>query len=85
VLVVETAAVTAVEQLARDIGRVKKPGFLILELMEATAAAAIAQCLPFAAVERGKGLLPERRWGSVHLKSSLALLSAGDQARIVRA
>src|SRR3954469_20921560 len=41
-LVIEAATVGAVEQLARDIGRVKQPRLLVLELVDAAPAATIA-------------------------------------------
>src|SRR5690348_8277713 len=79
VLVIEAAAVLAVEELARDVGRVEQARLLVLELVYAAAAAAVAQRLPFAAVQHGKRLFPKWR-AAVHLKSSLALLSRRDQA-----
>src|SRR5689334_692129 len=83
VLIVEAAAVPAIEQLAGDVRRIEEAGLLILELVHAATAAAVAQRLPLAAVERGQGLFPEWR-PAVHDKSSLALLIPPDQAGIAR-
>ena len=79
VAVIKAAAVPAVEQLASDIGRVEDARFFVFELVHAAAAAAVAQRLPLATVERGERLFPE--WNcTVHDKSSLALLIDSDQA-----
>ena len=79
VLVIQTASIAAVEQFARHICRIEQPCLLVLELMHAATSAAVAQSFPFARVERGEGLFPKWRV-AVHDKSSLALLSATDQA-----
>src|SRR4051812_17276156 len=81
VLVIEAPAVAAVEQFAGDIGRVEHAGFLVLELVDAAAAATIAQGFPLAAIELAERLLPKWR-ASVHDKATLALLGGGDQAGI---
>src|SRR4051794_14233196 len=78
-LVIETAPIGAVEQLARDVRRVEQPGFLVLELVDAAAAAAVAQRLPLAMVEARQRLFPERR-STIHDKATHALLSGADQA-----
>jgi len=49
ILVITAAAARLVEQAAADIGGVDAPVVLILELDEASAAAAIAQAFPFLA------------------------------------
>ena len=84
--VIGALAAAPVEQLARDVGRVEHAGVLILELVDAAAPTAVAQSLPLAAVERGQGLFPERRFwpqsvGVVHDKLSHGLLSHADQAQ----
>jgi hypothetical protein len=78
-LVVKAAAISPVEQLARDIGSVKQAGLFILELVDTAASTAVAQRFPLAAIERTERLFPKRR-GAVHSKSSLALLSERNQA-----
>ena len=60
-LVIEAAAAAPVEQFARDIGGIEQAGFFIFELVHAAAPAAVAQRLPFAAVELGEGFLPKWR------------------------
>jgi hypothetical protein len=50
--------------------------------VDAAAAAAVAQRLPLAAIERREGFFPKST-GIVHDKSSLALLSDANQAGIV--
>src|SRR5206468_4880601 len=79
VLIVEATSVSAIEQLASDVGRIKQPRLLVLELVDAAASAAVAQPFPLAAVQRSERLLPEWR-AAVHDKSSLALLTGTDQA-----
>src|SRR5579872_5239283 len=79
VLIIEAAPMTTVEQRTSDIGRVKDARFLILELVQTAAPAAVAQRLPLATIKARERLFPKWRV-SVHLKSSLALLSAYDQA-----
>ena len=49
--IIQTPTVAPVQELARDIGRVKNARFLILKLMDAAPAAAVAQCFPFATIE----------------------------------
>ena len=53
--IIGAAAVAPVEQFAGDVGRVELAGLLILELVQAAAAAAVAQRFPLAAVELAKG------------------------------
>ena len=48
-----------VEQPARNIGRIDAPGVGILDLVQATFAAAVAQSLPLRPVERLERLFPE--------------------------
>ena len=77
--IVKAAAVATVEQLAGDVGRVKKARYFIFELVDAAAPTAVAQGLPLAAVQGAEGFLPKRHI-NVHLKSRFALLSASNQA-----
>src|SRR3989442_1704809 len=58
-LIVGAAAAVPVEQATGDIGGMKFAAQLILHLMHAAFAAAIAQGLPFAAVQRLERLFPE--------------------------
>ena len=75
--VIGAAAVAPVEQVAGDVGRIEEPGVLILELVQAAAAAAVAQRFPFAAVERGQGLFPESgAVGVVHDKPAMVCYGA---------
>ena len=83
VLVIHAAACAPIKKLARNIRRVQQPRFLILKLVNAAAAAAVAKGLPLAAIESCKRFFPKWR-AAVHDKSSLALLSAGNQAGISR-
>ena len=62
-LVIEAAAVAPVEQLARDVGRIEQAGFLVLELVDAAAPAAVAQRFPLAAVERRRAVFPKMACG----------------------
>ena len=83
IFVIQTPAIPAIEQLACDVRSVESARFLIFELVHAAPAAAVAQRLPFAAVERGKRLFP--KWCvAVHDKASLALLIDADQAGILK-
>src|SRR6185503_15588260 len=58
-LVIGAAAAAPVEQPAGDVGRIELARGFVLELVKAAFAAAVAQGLPFLAVERGERLLPE--------------------------
>jgi len=79
VLVIKATSIAAIQELASNISRIQKSRFLILQLVYATLAAAVAKSFPLAAVELGERPFP--KWSaSVHLKSSLALLSPRDQA-----
>src|SRR3546814_10647608 len=53
------AATVPVEQLASDVGRVDFAGGVVLNLVETTFAASVAQRLPFGAGQRRQRLLPE--------------------------
>src|SRR5436305_7873565 len=79
VLVIEATPVPAVEQLAGNIGGIEQPRLLVLELVDAAAAAPVAQSFPLTTIERGERFLPKRR-AAVHGKSSLALLTLANQA-----
>ena len=61
-----------VEQAAGDVGRVECAGLVVLELVQAAFAAAVAQRLPFLAVERRDRLFPEFVPHRTHRPSSVA-------------
>src|SRR3546814_15178149 len=57
--IMRAAATVPVEQLASDVGRVDFAGGVVLNLVETTFAASVAQRLPFGAGPRRQRLLPE--------------------------
>lgn len=79
VFVVKATAIAAIEQFACDVGGIKQSRLFIFELMDAATPTAVTQGFPLAPIKAREGLFP-KGWFAIHFTSSLALLSAGNQA-----
>ena len=78
VAIIGAARGRMIEQAAGDVGLDDRAGVLVLYLVQAAAAAAVAQRFPLAPVERCQRFLPKWRAG-IHDKATIALLTGADQ------
>ena len=60
VFIIRAAPIAPIEEAASDVRRIEFAGFLILQLVDAAAAAAIAESFPLTAIQRFERPLPER-------------------------
>jgi hypothetical protein len=69
VRIVDAQSVLSIEQGAGDVGRIDEAGLLIFQLVQAAAAAAVAQGFPLAAVQLRQRFFPE--WGRRFVRGAI--------------
>jgi hypothetical protein len=75
VFIIRTFRFPPIKQAARHVRHIKIAGFLVLQLMKAAFAAAIAQSLPLAAIQRVQRALPKAVRGAIRAQRPFTLPS----------